>query len=199
MSRSRRAKTLFGILAVAATARWVDVALVGAGVATAGGSVVFAGAMMMRGDHSPSVNGLEYLAIFARPNSGVRSSAEAPPASAPDFAGAAIDPAPVGSIGVVAGTERTPAEATGARAATHLALIAAEFGFAWVREGARIVSVRPGDSLPGLGRVSAIARREGRWTLVGDGGAVLLSSPDTPAAADARSPFARSMIFGPDK
>jgi hypothetical protein len=78
-------------------------------------------------------------------------------------------------------------------------LVAAEFGFAWVREGTRIFSVRPGDLVPRLGRVGAIVRRDGRWILVGDAGAVLLSSVDPDPTTDPRAPFRREMIFGPGK
>jgi hypothetical protein len=170
MSASTRTKTLVGVIAFVVTARLVDVALVSAGFATALGSVVFAGAMLMRGNHAPNVNGLEYLAIFGRPGGAVRPSV-----------GVGVDPTPVGSIG------------------GELSLVAAESGFAWVGDGSRVFAVRPGDSAPRLGRVGAIVHRDGRWSLLGDDGAVLLSREDPAPPADGHAPFTRQMIFGPGK
>jgi hypothetical protein len=132
----------------------------------------------MRGDHPPSVNGLEFLAIFGRPRGPVKPSEEPTPALG-------IDTTPIGSIGNVA-----PADAR------SYAVVAAQLDFAWVRQGARVFAVRPGDLVPGLGRVGAITLREGRWTLIGDAGATLLSSAEPRVATDARAPFARRMIFG---
>jgi hypothetical protein len=173
----KTAKTWMGVASIVAATRLADVALAGVGLATATGSVVFAGAMLMRDDHAPGVNGLEYLAIFARPRGGAKT-AEPPVAT--------IDTTPVGSIG-----RAGPPEMDG------YAIVAARADFAWVREGARIFAVRPGDVLPRLGRVSAVMRREGRWTIVGDAGTALVSG--TAAAPEPGGPFARRLIFGADK
>jgi hypothetical protein len=188
MNGSKPVRTWFGVILIAAAARLVDIALVGAGFATAAASVVFAGAMLMRGDHAPAINGLQYLAIFARPRGAVKPTEDVAPARPVDFAGATIDPAPVGSIGAAAPT-----------AAAGYSLVAAQPDFAWIRDGERIFAVRPGDVAPRLGRVVAITRRDGRWILVGEGGVTLLSSGDPAPNADPRATFGRRMIFGPGK
>jgi hypothetical protein len=172
-----------------AAARAVDIALVGSGLATAIGCVVFAGAMLTQGEHSPNVNGLEYLAIFARPHGAGQPAADEAPYRSRADARAPIDMTPVGSIG------GAPASVAG------YALVAAQPDFAWVREGSRIFAVRPGDELPRLGRVGAILQREGRWVLASDAGVTLMSSGGARAGLDApaRRPFARRMIFGADE
>jgi hypothetical protein len=184
---STRAKALLGIVAIAATARLVDVALIGAGIATAAGTVVFAASMVMRSDHPPGVNGLEYLAIFSRPRGGPPSAVKDPSDRPFNFAAAAVDPTPVGSIGAHA------------RGDAQFAMVGAELGFAWVREGTRVFAVRPGDTIERLGRVTAIVRRDGHWALMGDAGAVLLTSEYAEPTTDKSTRFARPMIFGNGK
>jgi hypothetical protein len=102
---------------------------------------------------------------------------------------ATIDPSPAGSIGAAAPT-----------GASSFALVAAHADLAWLRQGMRIFAVRPGDEIPGVGRVKEIAQRQGHWALVGaDGGALLTGgAAGESEASSARSPFARPMIFGAD-
>jgi hypothetical protein len=73
--------------------------------------------------------------------------------------------------------------------------VSAQPGLAWLREGSRIVAVRPGDVRAGLGRIVDVAQRDGRWFLIGESGTALLSS-EPPAAKEgsARAPFNRRMI-----
>jgi hypothetical protein len=180
LSRSPRA-----FLAVA-----VDAALVGAGLATAAGAVAFAGIMVAEGDHKPDVYGMKYLAIYAQPRKTAKAAGETGPSSGPP-AGGEIDMAPVGSIG----TPPPPPTDMGS-----FALVSAQPGVAWLREGTRIVAVRQGDVAPGLGRIVDILQRDGRWFLIGDSGTALLSR-EPPKAKDgpAREPFNRRMIFSDDK
>ena len=161
----------------------VDAALVGAGLAAAAGAVVFAGFMIAEGDHKPDVPGQKYLAIFAQPRSAGRV-AEEPEASPAPPARGGLDMAPVGAIG-----------------AAGFSLAAAQPGVAWLRQGRRIVAVKVGDVAPGLGRIAEIVQRDGRWYLIGDSGAALLSSePAAPReASPRRAPFGRPMIFGDEE
>ena len=171
------------------TAKLVDAAIVGTGVFAAVGSAAFAGFMLMQGDHKPQVNGMEYLAIFAQPKGGANSRAADPepaPAAeetpaAPEVAAAppaAVDPAPLGAI--------DPCRRT---APPDFELVAAGVDHAWVRSGARILSVKPGDTIPDIGKVSAIAWLDGHWTLIGDDGRPLLAS-------SSKAPLAKPLIFG---
>jgi hypothetical protein len=189
----------------------VDVALVGSSLVAAVGAVVFAGSMLVEADHRPKVNGLQYLAIFAQPHGAFTPVPAAPaPARAlprPIPADGPVDMTPFGSIGSVAPSHAAidpmPAGSIGAAAPTGAAgyaFVAAHADLAWLRQGMRIFAVRPGDEIPGIGRVKQIAHREGHWALVGADGAALLiggahGASDT---SSARSPFARRMIFGAD-
>ena len=190
-----------------------DFALVGAGAAIAFGSVAFAAAMFLQDNHTPRINGMQYLAIFAKPrgtsrpnpaDSPVVAAAAArrdadnavdmtPTGSVPhDAAGAAptgsrpqdpVDMAPTGSVVRGAPGESTPDG--GYR------ILAVEPGMAWLSKGGEICVVKPGDVAPGLGRVASIERRGGRWILVDEMGATLLTSDDSatkdPGAEDGRS------------
>jgi hypothetical protein len=170
-----------GLLAFA-----VDATLVGAGLATAAGAVVFAGVMVAEGDHKPDVYVMKYLAIYAQPRKTAKAADETGPS--PELpAGGEIDMAPVGSIGAP-----PPPTDMGS-----FALVSAQPGVAWLREGTRIVAVRQGDMAPGLGRIVDIVQRDGRWFLIGDSGTTLLSR-EPPATKDGptRAPFNRRMIFG---
>jgi hypothetical protein len=174
--------------------------LIGAGLTSAAASVVFAAAMVSRGDHQPLVNGMQYLAIFAQPSGRTAPSAPtattkfatlgASPGSARTDAGASIDFNPTGSIPRVVAEE--PAQSDPYR------LVAVEPGMAWLRNGAEMRVVKPGDVAPGLGRIAAIVKRDGRWALVGDSGVALLVADPPPSVAPAEDRFARGMIFGTD-
>lgn len=174
------------LVAKIAAIKLVDAALVGSSVATAFGSVVFAGAMLMQGDHAPSVNGVEYLAIFAQPKGVARSPQDGH--SPQVVASAGIDFTPLGAIAPAGSNEKGGYE-----------LVSAQSTLAWVRAGSRILAVKPGDELPGLGTVRTIAWDSGRWTLLGDNGAPLLRSggPSTAGRNGAPPPFSRQLIFGP--
>ncbi|THD49324.1 MAG: hypothetical protein E7774_01395 [Bradyrhizobium sp.] len=172
----------------------IDVALISAGLASAAASVVFAAAMVSRGDHAPLVNGMKYLAIFSQPRlHALPSSAptvvaggQTAPATGAD--GKAIDFDPTGSIFRVAGDDASQSD--------PYHLVAVEPGMAWLRNSAEMRVVKPGDIAPGLGRVAAIVKRDGRWTLIDDSGTSLLTADPPQSAAVAQDPFSRRMIFG---
>jgi hypothetical protein len=180
----------------AKTRSLVDVALIGAGLASAAASVVFAAAMVARGDHAPLVNGMQYLVVFGQ--SQRKHPAPAAPAAASQVAAL---PAASGSVGATAG-KTVDFDPTGsifrfaAAASDPYHLVAVEPGMAWLRNSVEMRVVRPGDIAPGLGRVAAIVNRDGRWTLVDESGAVLLAADPPQRAATAENPFSRRMIFG---
>ncbi|MGD0564856.1 MAG: hypothetical protein ABSA66_17425 [Roseiarcus sp.] len=170
-----------------------DFALVGAGVAMAVGSIAFAGYMLLQDNHEPRVNGLQYLAIFAKPRGpSPPTLAESPPVAAANrrVADDSLDMAPTGSIahGAVGGS-------TGAEG---YRIVAVEPGMAWLSNGSEIRVVKPGEVAPGLGRVASIVKRDGRWALVDESGATLLTNdkPETKGLDNGNGPFARRMIFG---
>ena len=187
LTRKTALKTAAAVTLVAKLASFslVDAALVGSGVATAVGSVVFAGAMLMQGDHPPSVNGVQYLAMFAQPK--VAASAAQGSHAPQVVANVGVDFTPLGAI--------APA---GASASGGYELVSAQSTLAWVRAGSRILAVKPGDELPGLGAVRAIVWDSGRWTLVGDNDKLLLHSGGSAAPGNGRTtpPFSRQLIFG---
>jgi hypothetical protein len=175
-------KTFAAVLGVAAgftASRAVDLALVGGSVVTATSAVGFAGYMMFAGDHEPHINGMEYLAIFAQPTRHAVRGADKPDATK-------VDDSPVGSI---------PPRDIKDNVAGYW-LVGAQAQFAWLREGNRIFSVRPGDEVPRLGRVAAIEQRDGRWTLVDSKGAALIVSGQPELSASAGGRFDKRMIFG---
>ncbi|MGO9742435.1 MAG: hypothetical protein ACLPN5_13165 [Roseiarcus sp.] len=154
-----------------ASARMVDLALIASGIAAAVGSVAFAGLMVMEGDHTPWINGMQYLAIFAQPGAAPHSPetpAAAELAAAPAPAPASVDMAPVGSIGPRTPTQRPDFE-----------LVSAGRDHAMVRAGMRMFVVRPGDDVPDLGKVRSIDWSDGRWSLLSASGAALLTSGET--------------------
>ncbi len=179
-----------------------DLALVGVGVAMAVGSIVFASDMLSQDDHEPRVNGMQYLAIFAQP----RGSARPAPAAPPAVAANAVDMAPTGSIARsaddavdMAPIGSIPRGAAGAPpAAERYRLVAAGPGVAWLSNGSEIRMVKPGELVPGFGRVASIVKRDGRWALVDEKGATLAMAdrPQTKSRGDRGEPFARRMIFG---
>jgi hypothetical protein len=174
-------KTLAAVLGAAAgftASRAIDLALVGGGVATAASAVGFAGYMMLAGNHEPHINGMEYLAIFAQPSGHAARGADAADATK-------VDTRPVGAI---------PREIKDNVAG--YSLVGAQAEFAWLREGNRIFSVRPGQEVPRLGRVAAIVERDGRWTLVNSKGEELLVSGQPELSPSASGKFDKRMIFG---
>ena len=190
----------------------VDIALFGVGVTSAAASVVFAVTMFTHAGDAPMVNGLQYLGVFGAPHGHATIVAAAGPAPAPAHAAPApaatrvaaaatvaprradsrqsIDMSPTGSI--ARGGDDTPASADPYR------LVAVEPGMAWLRNSVETRVIKAGDVAPGLGRIAAIVERQGRWTLLDDSGAVVLTADLPVAAGAAVNPFSRRMIFGGD-
>ena len=174
----------------------IDHALAGGGFATAFCSLAFAGYMISDHVRQPYFPGAEYLAIFAKPNHGAQVAAHPAPTAAPKTAANdpnGVDPTPTGSIGPFRGETPDGATATPQR----YRLVAASREAAWVESEFGFRQIKPGEVLPGLGRIAAIERRNGRWTMITEKGLMLelmddAASPD--AKGDAR--FARQMIFG---
>jgi hypothetical protein len=177
MDKKKSLATFLGAFTGLGAARVTDLALIGGSIATATSAVALAGYMMTRSEHTPLVNGVQYLAIFAQP-------------SHPHIAGGVpgpddIDMNPLGAI---------PHD--GKDRAAGYQLVGAQQRFAWIRQGARIFAVHPGDDLPSLGRVGAIELRDGRWTLVDEKGGTLLVSALAEVAPSAGGRFDKRMIFG---
>jgi hypothetical protein len=169
----------------------IDHAIAGSGVLAACCSVTFAGYMISDRTRQPYFPGIQYLSIFARPNHGVEVAAHAPDATAADSqaAKAGVDPTPTGSI--------TAAKTDLIEGASRLRLLAANQDIAWIESDKGFRQVKPGDILPGLGRVLSITERGGRWLVHIEGGATLAlaSGAVNPLVSASDTRFARRMIF----
>jgi len=177
MDKKRSLAAILGGLTGLASARVADLALICGSVVTATGAVALAGYMITRSEHSPLINGVQYLAIFAQPSHPHRVDGAPGPAD--------IDMNPVGAI-----------SHDGKDQISRYQLVGAQEHFAWIREGARIFAVHPGDDVPRLGRVAGIELHDGRWTLVDEKGGTLLVSALAEVAPSARGRFDKRMIFG---
>ena len=183
-----------------------DVALIAGGLMSAAASIVFAAAMLTRGDQAPLVNGMQYLAIFGQPRlhavpSAATDVAAAPSPATPARVAAAAAPAAPARAQAGKSIDFDPTGAIfhygpdGTLETDPYRLVAVEPGMAWLRNSAEMRVVKPGDVAPGLGRIAAIVMRDGHWALVDDSGASLLTSEPEGAEA-AKDPFSRRMIFG---
>jgi hypothetical protein len=174
----------------------IDHALAGGGVATAFCSLAFAGFMIGDKHRQPYFPGGEYLAIFARPNHGFQVAAHPAPTlvQTASIESNGVDPTPTGSI---ASPSRADPPDGAALPPQRYRLVSASRETAWIEGDRGFRQIRPGEVLPGLGRIATIERRSGRWTVTTDSGLTLelkddAASPDT--KGDPR--FARQMIFG---
>jgi hypothetical protein len=175
----------------------IDHALAGGGFATAFCSLAFAGYMISDRARQPYFPGGEYLAIFAKPNHGFQVAAHPSPpvvrtTASNDSNG--IDPTPTGSI---ASASRGEPPDGAALPTQRYRLVAANREAAWVESETGFRQVKPGEALPGFGRIATIERRNGRWTMTTDSG-LALELQDDAAAGDTKGDtrFARQMIFG---
>lgn len=166
----------------------LDSFLYGSGFGLAAASIVFA-AVAIANRGRPNVVGMEYLAIFAKPNGARRTVATADARQVAGRAEPAIDPTPTGSIpgASLAETLRKGAPE----------MIEVRDGVAWIRVDDSIVAVTPGKAIEGLGVVEKIVQRRDRWLLLGPGGEVLLTMRR--AADDSSRPAAfaaKSLVLG---
>ena len=173
----------------------IDRALAGGGVAAAFFSFAFAGYMVADRGRQPHFAGQQYLAIFAKPR---RPSPPAP--SAPVLARAeapsgpsGIDPTPTGSIS--APRSANPASPAAPLPPSSYRLVAATPGHAWIESETGYRQVKPGDVLPGLGRIEAIEERDGQWVALTENGQAIGSGDEGPPAQAADTRFKRRMIF----
>lgn len=136
-------------------------------------------AVMVADRGKPKVFGLEHLAIFAQPNKSVRVAhrerALGPTPASP--ADAQLDTEPVGSIA------RDASGQTGAGA--RYDIISAQSDLVWLKRGDALLAATPGQTLPGLGLIASIDKRNGTWTLLGKNGEELLAESSKPSRARA--------------
>jgi hypothetical protein len=124
------------------------------GLVLAGASLTFGLAMSTSPPATPSIQGMEHFAIYARP---VRRAQPSRPERSPE-----IDFTPVGWIGRGGGRVLSGYEvlrATPERATVRLP------------EG-RVTEISRGGRIAGLGGVIAIERRGGDWTIVTEAGVI---------------------------
>jgi len=163
-----------------------EIAIRAVGTALAGMSFAFAVYMLAYGGGKTRVNGLEHLAIFAQPRSGVGAPHPAGGSASPIVNGAgAVDMAATGSFAAstsAAKPEPRPIE-----------IVAARADRVWLRIDGEIRSAAPGDSVAGLGHIGAIVARDGGWVVLDDKGGALLAVAK--AANGAAALFARERIF----
>lgn len=150
--------------------------LVGAGLATAAGSVTFAVFMSAGSDRRPVFIGEEHLQIFAQPSVG---GAGLPASASLKDRFPQIDFTPTGTIGrnaPPAATKTLPGKpkapplaetaAAPARRVAGYSLHGVFGGQALVLGPQGIETVKIGDDLRGVGRVTGMTLRDGAWTLL---------------------------------
>jgi hypothetical protein len=156
----------------------IDVALRAVGTALASVSIAFAGYMLAYGGGEVRVVGMEHFAIFAQP----RGAAIVAPQPQPSGV-TAVDMAAIGSVGESVAKPQP---------ASRPEVVAARSDRAWLRIDGKIVAIAPGENVSGLGRIGAIVRRGGGWTILDDKGATLLTLA---GPANGAALFSRRMIF----
>jgi hypothetical protein len=188
---SRRARLRFDLSA--------DHALISGGVAAAFCSLAFAGYMIGDRDRQPYIPGTEYLAIFSKPSRGIQVAAHPSPVLArlntPEDPNG-VDQTPTGAV---RSTMRPDPPDGAGLPPTHYRLVAAKGEAAWVESEFGFRQVKPGESLPGFGRVAMIEKRNGRWAVVTDTGSMLELKDAPPLSRADEEPngrFKRQMIFG---
>ena len=159
-----------------------EIAIRALGSALAGLSMAFAIYMLAYGGGKARIYGMEHLAIFAKkrgPGGMVGGSVPPAPEAAPQ-----VDMSATGSLAAPAGKA--------AMSPRPVEIVAAEAGHVWLRIDGAIRAAAPGDTIAGLGRISAIEARDGGWVLLDDKGKELLS---VAKGANGVSLFARGRIF----
>lgn len=121
---------------------------------------------MIAGQHDPLIRDMQYLAIFAQPNSAALRLVPPSPAlvHAEARSSQGIDYAATAAIqrSVAPPFQRSRSETTAYE------ILGATEEAAWLRVGLSIVEVRKGQAVPGIGKILAIERRGDAWRLVID-------------------------------
>lgn len=150
------------------------------GTAIAGASLAFAGYMLAYGGGKVRVNGIDHLAIFAQPR-GPTAADAAEIARSPE-----IEPLGASAASTV------DHEADAQPAPRPARIVAARPDRVWLMIGGAIRSAGPNDDVPGVGRISAIVRRNDGWALVDDRGTTLLTVAND---ANGAQLFSHKLIF----
>jgi hypothetical protein len=198
-SPDRSRKPWRGISAAAKRIRkhsLADISLVGCGLLTAFTSASFASYMLIQEAHGPFVRDMQYLALFARPRRSSGSATDRVPDGNPGLASLSketpidseVDMMPTGSI-----SRASPAPSP----TNLLRIVGGRPDVVYLSNGDAIRAVRVGDVIPGIGRVGAIAKREGGWTLLSDQGTPLFKNEFNTINQNIRGDtrFSRSLIF----
>ena len=170
------------------------------GVALAGAAAAFA-IKMIATRHDPLIRDMQYLAIFAQPSSVAmrRAQSSSPAVLAESRPAPRIDYTPTASF--EKSSRRASAGVLKDEKAPYEILGATEQA-AWLRVGADILETRKGQTVPGVGKILAIERRDGAWRLVVDNNpsaARELHSPAPNRSAGATRGSEKKLIFGDGK
>jgi hypothetical protein len=152
------------------------------GMALASLSAAFAIYMLAYGGGRTRINGMEHLAIFAQPR-GPGGAVRAPALSSAD-ASTAVDMAATGSLAASA--------SQAAPEARPVEIVAAEADRVWLKIDGVIRAAAPGETVAGLGRIGAIAARNGGWVVLDNKGKELLG---VAKGANGAALFTRRRIF----
>ena len=128
--------------------------------------------MMIQGTDLPRVDGADHLKIFAQPSQWHEErvrAAQMPARQTLDFSPTATMPTRVAPVDTQP-MPRAPAVDLTLPGAGYTLVSAARGRATFVGPSGMLV-VKPGETVPGLGRVAEIARRDGGWTVVLSGGA----------------------------
>jgi len=173
-----------------------NAALGWAGVVLAGASAAFAIRMIVT-RHDPLIRDMQYLAIFAQPNSAALRRAQ----SSPPAALAEARPAPRVDYTPTASFEK-PARATPFGVLPEkpaYEILGATEQTAWLRIGDDILEARKGQVVPRVGKILAIERRAGAWRLIVDNERSGSRGSRPPALQRNARRFERKLIFGDER
>jgi hypothetical protein len=163
------------------TASGLDIALRALGTALASVSIAFACYMLAYGGGKVRVLGMDHLAIFAQPRGPALIASPPPAPSRADEI--TVDMEATGSVAELAPKTQSKERPE---------IVAARSDRIWLRMDGKIVAVALGDEVPGLGRIGAILRHGGGWTVLDDKGATLLTLA---GPANGAALFSRRLIF----
>jgi hypothetical protein len=149
------------------------------GTALAGASLAFAGYMLAYGGGKVRVNGIDHLAIFAQPRGPTTTGVTEIAASR------GVEPLGASAALTDRGADAQPAP-------RPARIVAARPDRVWLMIGGVIRSASLNDDVPGIGRISAIVRRNDGWALLDDRETTLLTVAND---ANGAQLFSRKLIF----